>query len=92
VLATRYNGNSVRSPIVFAYSFLEFFLYLFCLDFRKINGRIKNFEKYTSGVVPHGGRIALLGGGAARRKDPAAMPHGVRSFFIFFSFSFLKHF
>jgi hypothetical protein len=30
----------------------EFFLYLFCHDFRKIKGRIKNFEKNTSGAVP----------------------------------------
>jgi hypothetical protein len=31
----------------------EFFIYLYCHDFRKINGRIKIFEKCTSGVVPH---------------------------------------
>jgi hypothetical protein len=30
------------------------FLYLFCHDFRKINGRIKIFEKCTSAAVPHG--------------------------------------
>jgi hypothetical protein len=32
------------------------FLYLFCDDFQKINGRIKIFEKCTSSVVPHDGR------------------------------------
>jgi hypothetical protein len=34
------------------------FLYLFCFDFQKINGGIKNFEKYTSGqtLVGHGVR------------------------------------
>jgi hypothetical protein len=33
------------------------FLYLFCYDFRKINGRIKIFEKCTSGAVSHDGRL-----------------------------------
>jgi hypothetical protein len=76
------------------------FLYLFCHDFRKINGRIKIFEKCTSGVVPHGGRLlpswgtaagAWFGrlGGAARRQDPSAERQGL---FYFFSFLFLKHF
>jgi hypothetical protein len=32
------------------------FIYLVCHDFRKINCRIKIFEKCTSGVVLHGGR------------------------------------
>jgi hypothetical protein len=32
----------------------EFFIYLICHDFRKINGRTKIFEKYTSGAVAHG--------------------------------------
>jgi hypothetical protein len=32
------------------------FLYLFRHDFRKINGRIKIFEKCTSGAAPYGGR------------------------------------
>jgi hypothetical protein len=32
------------------------FFYTFFFDFRKINGRIKKFEKYTSRVKPHGGR------------------------------------
>jgi hypothetical protein len=52
------------------------FLYLFCLYFRKIFGRIKNFEKCTSDAVPHtvpdavghSGRSLLLAaerGGAA---------------------------
>jgi hypothetical protein len=36
---------------------LGIFLYLICHDFRKINGRIKIFEKCTSGAVPHGGRL-----------------------------------
>jgi hypothetical protein len=36
---------------------LRIFLYLICHDFRKINGRIKIFEKCTSGAVPHGGRL-----------------------------------
>jgi hypothetical protein len=40
-----------------AMSFIrEFFLY-FLLDFRKINGRTKNFEKYTSGAKPYGGWV-----------------------------------
>jgi hypothetical protein len=39
--------------------------YLFYHDFQKINGRIKIFEKYTSGVVPHGGRSSCRRG--ARR-------------------------
>jgi hypothetical protein len=38
------------------------FLYLFWLDFRKINGRIKFFEKFTSGAVPHGGRSSCRRG------------------------------
>jgi hypothetical protein len=29
--------------------------YMFFFDFRKINGRTKNFEKYTSAVKSHGG-------------------------------------
>jgi hypothetical protein len=40
----------------------DFFLRV--IDFQKINGRIKNFEKYTSGAKPHAA-------------GPAAMPHGV---------------
>jgi hypothetical protein len=58
------------------------FLYLICHDFRKINGRIKIFEKCTSGVVAHGGRLLpprgttavawfRRQGGAAQRQDPA---------------------
>jgi hypothetical protein len=63
-----FNGQNQTSTIVrwkkWTFSFLigyviiidsGIFLYLFCLDFRKINGRIKNFEKCTSVVVPHGG-------------------------------------
>jgi hypothetical protein len=46
----------------------EFFIYLFCHDFQKINGRIKIFEKCTSGAVP-----------TPRRQTPAAVPHGVKS-------------
>jgi hypothetical protein len=33
------------------------FLYLFCFDFRKINVRTKNFEKYTSCAKTHGGKL-----------------------------------
>jgi hypothetical protein len=40
----------------FSSGFVKFFIYLFCFDFRKINGRTKNFEKYASGAIPHGGR------------------------------------
>jgi hypothetical protein len=36
------------------------FLHLICHDFRKIIGRTKTFEKYTSGVVVHGVRLLLL--------------------------------
>jgi hypothetical protein len=36
---------------------LKFFYIYFCHNFRKINGRIKIFEKCTSGAVPHGGRL-----------------------------------
>jgi hypothetical protein len=32
---------------------LVIFVYLICHDFRKINGRIKIFEKCTSGAAPH---------------------------------------
>jgi hypothetical protein len=32
---------------------LNFFIYFF-FDFQKINGRTKNFEKYTSGAKPYG--------------------------------------
>jgi hypothetical protein len=39
---------------------LEFFIYLFCHNFQKINGRIKIFEKCTSGVVPHRGVRRLV--------------------------------
>jgi hypothetical protein len=35
----------------------DFLINLFCCDFQKINGRIKIFEKCTSGVVPHGGML-----------------------------------
>jgi hypothetical protein len=72
----------------------NFFLYLFCHDFRKINGRIKIFEKCTSGVVPHGGRLLLSyptalrrQGGAGRRQGPAAaVPHDGRVYFLVFHF------
>jgi hypothetical protein len=47
----------------------NFFIFFF--DFRKINTRIKNFEKYTSTAVPHGGSI------------PAAIPHGLKSLLPF---------
>jgi hypothetical protein len=30
----------------------EFVIYFFCFDFRKINGRAKNFEKFTSAAIP----------------------------------------
>jgi hypothetical protein len=76
------------------------FLYLFCHDFRKINGRIKIFEKCTSSVdyaaAPHGVKSLPPWGTAARacrraaRQEVHAVPLGV--FFIFFSFSFSKHF
>jgi hypothetical protein len=63
------------------------FIYLFCHDFRKINSRIKIFEKCTSGVVPllppcptalspcrRGARRQEPGSGdrAGRRQDPGA--------------------
>jgi hypothetical protein len=35
-------------------SWRPFFIYVFFFDFKKINGRTKNFEKYTSAAVPHG--------------------------------------
>jgi hypothetical protein len=34
-----------------------FYIYLICHDFRKINGRIKIFEKCTPVAAPHGGRL-----------------------------------
>jgi hypothetical protein len=37
--------------------FLTEFFYLICHDFRKINGRIKIFDKCTSGVVSRDGRL-----------------------------------
>jgi hypothetical protein len=40
-------------------AWVEFFLYLICQDFRKINGRIKIFDKCTFGAIPHGGRLPL---------------------------------
>jgi hypothetical protein len=46
---------------------LNFFLYLIYHDFRKINGRIKIFEKCTSAAR------------TPRRQAPAAAPHGVKS-------------
>jgi hypothetical protein len=47
---------SVPGPRPKQNPFSNFILYLFCSDFRKINGRIKFFKKCTSDVVPHGGR------------------------------------
>jgi hypothetical protein len=66
------------------------FLYLFWFDFRKINGRNKNFEKYTSGAIPHGGRFLPPCPAAlspcrqgARRQDSTsggkAAQHGART-------------
>jgi hypothetical protein len=74
--------------------------FLFCHDFRKINGQIKNFEKCTTttvGTTP--GAWFRRQGGAARRQDPTVERHGgspyrraTRRQCLFFSFSFLKHF
>jgi hypothetical protein len=33
------------------------FFFIFFFDFQKINGRTKNFEKYTPAAVPHGGAV-----------------------------------
>jgi hypothetical protein len=64
-------------------AFGEFFLYLLCHDFRKINGRIKIFEKCTSDTVPYGGRLLPpcatepgSGGRAARRGARTLPPSG----------------
>jgi hypothetical protein len=73
------------------------FLYLICHDFRKINGRIKIFEKCTSGAspaaAPCGVKSLPLRGTAAgarfQRQGGAARCQGL---FYFFSFSFLKNF
>jgi hypothetical protein len=35
----------------------NFFIYLICHDFQKINGQIKIFDKCTYGVVPHSVRL-----------------------------------
>jgi hypothetical protein len=55
----------------------EFFIYLICHDFRKINGRTKIFEECTSDAVPHGGRILP----PHPATFPAAVGHGGRSLF-----------
>jgi hypothetical protein len=50
-----------QGPMCYVYT-CGFFLYLFFHDFWKINGRIKNFEKCTSGaVVGHDVRGVLAG-------------------------------
>jgi hypothetical protein len=50
------------------------FLYIFFFGFRKINGRTKKFEKYTSTAKPHNGKFVSHGGSI-----PAAIPHVVKS-------------
>jgi hypothetical protein len=59
-----------------------FFLYLFCFDFRKINGWIKNFEKYTSGQTLVGtvlGVTPMVGSTAKWGQIPAAVGRGGRN-------------
>jgi hypothetical protein len=84
--------------------FRIFLIYIFFFDFRKINGRTKKFEKYTSAataaVVSHGGgRRAPLAAGprgtalgpchpAPRRQAPTVVPPGGKAIFIFSNFSF----
>jgi hypothetical protein len=68
---------------------LEFFNIYFAL-ISKNNGRIKNFEKCTSNVVPHSVKSVTSWGtaagacfwrqsGAVRRQDPAVERHDGRS-------------
>jgi hypothetical protein len=45
-----------RGPLI-PMQIREFFIYLICHDFQKINGQIKILDKCTSGVVPYGGRL-----------------------------------
>jgi hypothetical protein len=86
---------------------LVIFVYLICYDFRKINGRIKIFEKCTTGAAPHDvkslppwGTTAGAGfgaragwGGAAPGPTAAGLYRcATRRQGLFFSFSFLKHF
>jgi hypothetical protein len=52
----RNNQTKLENPGHIHSSRNQIFLYLICHDFRKIKGRIKIFEKCTSGAVPHGGR------------------------------------
>jgi hypothetical protein len=60
------------------------FLYIFfCFDFQKINRQTRNFEKYTSTVVPHGARYLPPRRTAAAPLPPYPMAlrpyrHGVR--------------
>jgi hypothetical protein len=58
--------DDLASQPLLPYLFLSWIiLYLFFHDFRKINSRIKNFEKCTSDAVPNGGRSSRRRG--ARR-------------------------
>jgi hypothetical protein len=60
-----------------------FFIYLICHDFRKIIGRIKILEKYTSGTVAHGAWPRRQGAANGRQywpvgPGPDAAAHSVR--------------
>jgi hypothetical protein len=68
---------------VWGYADLEFFIYLICHDFRKIIGRIKILEKYTSGTVAHGAWPRRQGAANGRQywpvgPGPDAVAHSVR--------------
>jgi hypothetical protein len=56
-----------------------FFIYLIYHNFRKINGRIKIFDKCTFGAVAHGGwRPCIAAPGPYRRRARLQEPVVVR--------------
>jgi hypothetical protein len=55
----------------------EIFLYLICHDFRKLIGRIKILEKYTSGDVAHDAWSSCRRG--PRRQGSAVLAGGART-------------